>query len=65
MQNSSALQYLAIDTIHESATNPRRAPCSTSSSRTGSRSKPLIAISSGRRPVRTGWSEANQAAFGR
>src|ERR1700733_7100746 len=24
MQNSSAFQYLAIDTIHESATNPRR-----------------------------------------
>src|SRR5580698_10032045 len=24
MQNSSALQYLAIDTIHESTTNPRR-----------------------------------------
>ena len=24
MQNSSAFQYLAIDTIHESTTNPRR-----------------------------------------
>jgi ParB family chromosome partitioning protein len=24
MQNSSAFQYLALDTIHESATNPRR-----------------------------------------
>ena len=24
MQNSSAFQFLAIDTIHESATNPRR-----------------------------------------
>jgi ParB family chromosome partitioning protein len=24
MQDSSAFQYLAIDTIHESATNPRR-----------------------------------------
>ena len=24
MQNSSAFQYLAIDTIHESSTNPRR-----------------------------------------
>jgi hypothetical protein len=24
MQNSSAFQYLAIDTIHESAANPRR-----------------------------------------
>jgi ParB family chromosome partitioning protein len=24
MQNSSAFQYLAIDTVHESATNPRR-----------------------------------------
>ncbi len=24
MQNSSAYQYLAIDTIHESTTNPRR-----------------------------------------
>jgi hypothetical protein len=24
MQNSSAFQYLAIDTIHESNTNPRR-----------------------------------------
>ena len=24
MQNSNAFQYLAIDTIHESTTNPRR-----------------------------------------
>jgi ParB family chromosome partitioning protein len=24
MQDSSAFQYLAIDTIHESTTNPRR-----------------------------------------
>jgi hypothetical protein len=24
MQNSSAFQYLALDTIHESTTNPRR-----------------------------------------
>jgi hypothetical protein len=24
MQNSSAFQYLAIDTVHESTTNPRR-----------------------------------------
>jgi len=24
MQNSSAFQFLALDTIHESATNPRR-----------------------------------------
>ena len=24
MQNSSAFQYLAIDTVHESASNPRR-----------------------------------------
>ena len=24
MQNSSKFQYIAIDTIHESATNPRR-----------------------------------------
>ncbi len=24
MQNSSAFQYLAVDTIHESTTNPRR-----------------------------------------
>jgi ParB family chromosome partitioning protein len=24
MRNSSAFQYLAIDTIHESTTNPRR-----------------------------------------
>jgi hypothetical protein len=24
MQNSSEFQYIAIDTIHESATNPRR-----------------------------------------
>ena len=24
MQDSSALQFLAIDTIHESTTNPRR-----------------------------------------
>jgi hypothetical protein len=24
MQNSSAFQYLAIDTIHESTTNPRQ-----------------------------------------
>jgi len=24
MKNSSAFQYLAIDTIHESTTNPRR-----------------------------------------
>ncbi len=36
-----------------SATNPRRTPCSTSIMH-GSRSKPLIAISSGRLPVRTG-----------
>jgi ParB family chromosome partitioning protein len=24
MQNSSAFQFLAIDTVHESTTNPRR-----------------------------------------
>ena len=24
MQNSSEFQYIALDTIHESATNPRR-----------------------------------------
>jgi len=36
MQNSSAFQYLAIDTIHESTTNPRRTSKSRSAMGLGS-----------------------------